>query len=382
MKTTIIVVLAVLLLAMPVLGDLIPSTSPCWVKGTVAVNGNVANSAGLTLTATVAGTQQKSATLNSTGIFSFNSIQGNSGDTVILKVCGLYNLSSPQMQFAFAPYCTTTDAEPWIVKAIEFFKAADSTVGCTCDSICTSGHCVNPGTTGICSPYTYFCDDDGSCETAFGETASNCNADCGTTSGGSGSGGGGGSSVAASETTPPQNIPAGSTGNFVITDSDLFVSGIALEVTDAETGAKVTIRITYRPSGAPAPIDSAIGSTFKYLSISSSVKPSGLKSAEISFSVPMSWFSANGLDQTSVKLMHWSDGAWQPLSTTLLGSSKGNYNFKATSPGLSTFAIVANSASGGSALQLLDMIRQFYAGKSTYTALQLLDSIRAFYGGQ
>jgi PGF-pre-PGF domain-containing protein len=373
-------ILAVIMLvsSMTALGELIPSTSPCWVKGTLTLDGSSANAEATTLSIFVDGSQQKSATLDATGVFSFNSIQGVSGSTVIMKLCGLYNSSSPAMQFAFQPYCTTSDTEPWIVKNVAVNSFADGTIGCTCADVCSGGYCINAGTAGACSSTNYYCDNDNSCESAYGENLDNCD-DCSSGGSGGGSSGGGGG-IAALQTTSSQNIAGGSTGNFVITNSNLLVTGIAIDVVDAVTGAKVTVMVTFKPAGAPAPIDSALGSTYKYLSITSTVPSSGIESAKISFSVPMSWFSSNGFDQASTQLMRWANGAWQPLSTKLLGSSNGNYNFEAVSPGFSTFAVVASNGSG--VMQLLDIIREFYAGTSSYTALQILDKIRAFYGGQ
>ncbi|MFH1182202.1 MAG: PGF-pre-PGF domain-containing protein, partial [Candidatus Woesearchaeota archaeon] len=93
-------------------------------------------------------------------------------------------------------------------------------------------------------------------------------------------------------------------------------------------------------------------------------------------------YSASGLDYKTTKLLRWKNNAWETLDTKLVSTDGVNYVFEATLQGLSVFAVVAESVPGGNALQLLDMIREFYAGKSSYTALQLLDKIRAFYGGQ
>ena len=171
--------------------DFLPSTSPCRVIGSVAIGGSAAPD-GLTVNAVPSVSSAKS-TATSGGNYNLNAVGATSGETVTLNLCGI----STGLSFAFVPYCNSSATEPWITKNIDFTKKSDGTRGCTCDTVCTGGHCVNPGATGVCSSNTYYCDSDGVCESAFGETTSTCSADCPSSSGGSSSsgsqnGGGGG----------------------------------------------------------------------------------------------------------------------------------------------------------------------------------------------
>ncbi|MDD4983736.1 MAG: hypothetical protein PHH82_02775 [Candidatus ainarchaeum sp.] len=93
---------------------------------------------------------------------------------------------------------------------------ANGTAACTCDGICSGGHCVNPGASGVCSANTYYCNSNGSCETAYGETSSNCSADC---SSGGGSGGSGGSSTIIIAETTEEAIEIGSEETITTTVS-------------------------------------------------------------------------------------------------------------------------------------------------------------------
>lgn len=221
-----------------------------------------------------------------------------------------------------------------------------------------------------------------------GTTAGSCTSACssgvvdtGGTGGGSGgsSGGGGGLS---SQTTSAQNLAAGATGTFNITKTDLLVNQLDLQVINAVASMKITVMASIKPSAAPLPISAAKGKVIKYLSIISTSTSSNIKSAKIKFSVPVSYYAANELDYTTTKLLRWNNGAWETLDIKFVSTDGISYVFEATFTGLSVFAIVADLSDSAGALELLDLIRDFYAGESSYTAFQLLDRIRAFYGGQ
>jgi hypothetical protein len=117
--------------------DLIPSTAPCWVKGTVTGDGVTVN--GLTVEAYEGSTLLKSATISGTA-YSLNSIGANDGDTITLKVYG-HEFDT----FTFEGYCMTGD-DPWVVEDFSVSKQANGEV-CSNAAICTSGICRS----GVCA---------------------------------------------------------------------------------------------------------------------------------------------------------------------------------------------------------------------------------------
>jgi len=110
---------------------IVPSTEPCWVKGTVAGDGVTVE--GLTVTAYSGDTNLKSAVITD-GNYSMNSVGANTGDNITLKVLGVIFDT-----FGFEGFCKTGD-DPWVIRDFNVSKQANGTT-CTSDSICTSGYC-------------------------------------------------------------------------------------------------------------------------------------------------------------------------------------------------------------------------------------------------
>ncbi|MBT4604542.1 hypothetical protein HOC01_02795 [archaeon] len=161
-------------------GDL--SDSPSAVRGTVTVDGSTASSS-IEVVASIGEDEYKSVSCDSDGNY-YVTVGGDSADTIDLAVCGIS-----------ADTITFSEGD---VQELDLTISTqdDGVTGCTCDGICSGENCVNPGSTGVCSSDTFYCDSDGTCEADFGETTTTCSADCSTSSGSSSSGGGssGGSS--------------------------------------------------------------------------------------------------------------------------------------------------------------------------------------------
>lgn len=113
--------------------DLIPNTSPCWVKGTVTSSDVTLE--GVTVEAYLGTTLLKSGTISS-GIYGLNSIGANDGNTIDLKVYG-HTFKS----FTFAGFCKTGD-DPWVIQDFSVSKQADGQA-CNNNIICSSGLCSN-----------------------------------------------------------------------------------------------------------------------------------------------------------------------------------------------------------------------------------------------
>jgi PGF-pre-PGF domain-containing protein len=85
-----------------------------------------------------------------------------------------------------------------------------------------------------------------------------------------------------------------------------------------------------------------IDDAYKYFSISASnLEDSYITDAEIAFKVEKSWIEDGNYDEDTVKLNRYHDGKWSALKTNLTASSSAYYEYSATTPGFSTFAITA-----------------------------------------
>ena len=407
MKTRFFVAFLLLCLAAATASaELIPTTGPCWVKGTAKLNGAAAP-AGLALVAvvgtTVGTTSTMSTTVDSSGNYAFNSLAGYASDTVTIKVCGIAGDASEGMVFTFVPFCKTdnNESKPWLDKNIDFSKQADGPLpigGCTCDSVCTGGHCVNPGSDGVCSSTTdYYCNNDGTCDSSnHGETASNCPNDCTPPSSSGGGGGGGGTqdNIGASSSQFFGTITSGDTVTVLVDNSNIPVTNI--EVTANTDLSSVTFKIseiTSQPAGtgdALGGTGTGAGEVYQFFSVDKkNLVNSDMSSATMDFRIPLSWFTQNGVSQDNIALYRFNTATqnWDEI-VAVKASSDSNYVYYTSSvPGFSYFAIGekglgANVAGGKyTAFQIIDAIRAFYGGTSTYTAFGIIDMIRGFYGG-
>ena len=109
----------------------VPSTEPCWVKGTVTGSGVTVED--LNVKAYDGSTLLMEATI-SDGNYSLNSLGANTGDTITLKVLG-----ATFDTFTFDGFCKTS-ADPWVVRDFNVSKQANGTT-CSSATICTSGYC-------------------------------------------------------------------------------------------------------------------------------------------------------------------------------------------------------------------------------------------------
>lgn len=399
MKTRFFVAFLLLCLAAATASaELIPTTSPCWVKGTAKLSGAAAP-AGLALTAVV-GTTTMSTTVDSHGNYEFNSLAGSASDTVTIKACGIAGLSSGNMVFTFVPYCKTDNdaSKPWLVNNINFSKQDDGTSGCTCDSVCTGGYCINPGSDGVCSSTAdYYCNDDGFCDSSnYGETASNCPNDCSSPSiGGGGGGGGTPDNIGASSSQFFGTITSGSSVTVLVDNSNIPVTNIDVTVNNDLSSVTFKIsEITSQPTGTGSALGAGSGAgsgeVYQFFSVDKkNMVNSDMSSATMDFRVPLSWFAQHSISQDNIALYRFNTATqkWDEI-VAVKTSSDSNYVYYTSSvPGFSYFAIgekgLGATATLGkyTAFQIIDAIRAFYTGTSTYTAFGIIDMIRGFYGG-
>lgn len=345
MKKYIFFILFILLGSSLAYADLIPSTAPCWVKGTVTGSGITVD--GLAVSAYKGSTLLKSAIISG-GIYSLNSVGANDGDTITLKVDG-----ATFSTFTFVGYCST-GSNPWIVKDFTVSLQADGTT-CTSDNICSSGYCSTTCTTPDTTTTVY-------------------------SSGGGGGGGGGGGSGSGAATTGSSGkgwdtIAQGSDSTF--TTSQTEFTKIEFIAADKLSNVELTVNSLQNTPYTNTPLGNT---AYKYLEIvKNNIQESDIQSAQITFTVDKSWLAQNSISQENIALYRYVGGAWTMLPTIIVSSEGNVVTFQATTPGFSYFAIASKESTKIDLLGILDEVRNFYAGTSSYTLLDLLDKVRSSY---
>ena len=68
-----------------------------------------------------------------------------------------------------------------------------------------------------------------------------------------------------------------------------------------------------------------------------------IKDCVIGFKVSRQWLEENGIDESSIRLLHYSGGDWEELDTEMTGEDDEYLHFEAKTSGFSPFAIVGDS---------------------------------------
>jgi PGF-pre-PGF domain-containing protein len=106
------------------------------------------------------------------------------------------------------------------------------------------------------------------------------------------------------------------------------------------TGLGKNLVITAMPrSSLPSTITPPLTTVYQYLFITSSTITGAVSKITFDFSVPQSWLTAHGFTTGDIVMMHYVDGQWQTLETQFVSEKSGNVYYRATSTGLSYFAI-------------------------------------------
>ena len=121
---------------------------------------------------------------------------------------------------------------------------------------------------------------------------------------------------------------------------------ISFEARDTAGTARVEVaRLLGEPARNPLAL---VGDVFQYVEVAAEgFEDAEIRSVTLSFAVPKRWLEANGYEPDSITLARLSDG-WTSLSTWVNGQSSSHIRFRAVSPGLSVFAIVASRTSTAS----------------------------------
>jgi PGF-pre-PGF domain-containing protein len=137
-----------------------------------------------------------------------------------------------------------------------------------------------------------------------------------------------------------ENLKGGETHRFSgITVSS--VGSVAITAADNIPKLMMIVKGGALPSAAEPPGDNI----YEYVEITLSwVNPHEISGATVTFTVPARWLEEHGIAPEDVRFMRHVNGGWQILETEVLGEENGKYNFRATTPGFSTFAIAAAPA--------------------------------------
>ncbi len=109
----------------------------------------------------------------------------------------------------------------------------------------------------------------------------------------------------------------------------------------SKTDKSVTLDVVYHPV-KPVAIP-ALDNTYQYLEIVSQFNKEDMDGATVTFNVPVSWLTANGFVEDSVKLQTLEAEIWSPLKTRLISLKDDHYVYQAKLEHLSYFAITATT---------------------------------------
>lgn len=149
-------------------------------------------------------------------------------------------------------------------------------------------------------------------------------------------GGSSSSSTATASVSTTLSVAPGEENAAKITNSNIPVIEVKLDVTEAASNVKVSVQsLSATPSGTVAPEEKV----YRYLEIKKeNLDDAKLKSAKISFFVTKAWLAENGLDSSDVELKRYTT-QWVSLPTIVKTSDATKVYFEAETPGFSVFAI-------------------------------------------
>jgi PGF-pre-PGF domain-containing protein len=137
-------------------------------------------------------------------------------------------------------------------------------------------------------------------------------------------------------------VAAGTTANVRVSNKDIPVDTVQIDVAKRVEDFEVTvIKLDDAPTSK---LEAGTGTVYSYLKIETdNLDDSDITEARVRFRVTKSWLSTNDYLAEEVVLARLVGSNWQDLETVIVSSS-GDIVFEAKSPGFSTFAIVARNA--------------------------------------
>ena len=170
--------------------------------------------------------------------------------------------------------------------------------------------------------------------------------------------GGGGGLV---NTTPKNKQKFTFMDKNTVTKMKLFDRALGIKEISIEVHNKahnVTITIT-KLAGQPASVTHSIsGTVFQWINIThDNLTDDNVKSLSMRFNVSRAWLINNSFSPDDVRLQRYSSG-WTKLVTARIGETSGEYEYEATSPGLSVFAITAEKAASAPTIACGNNVRE------------------------
>ena len=138
-------------------------------------------------------------------------------------------------------------------------------------------------------------------------------------------------------------LTPGGTNIVKVTKNEIGLKEISISVNNPANNVKITIE---KLDGQPASVTKTItGNVYQYIQIThENLNDTNINKAVIKFNVTKTWISQNGFDASEIALARFSNGEWQKLITRALRQNNNEIEYEADSPGLSTFAIVAEKS--------------------------------------
>ncbi|MEM7817851.1 MAG: PGF-pre-PGF domain-containing protein [Candidatus Aenigmatarchaeota archaeon] len=110
----------------------------------------------------------------------------------------------------------------------------------------------------------------------------------------------------------------------------------AITVCASRLATNVTVRVAERGQLSPPPLDA----TYLYIDITAyNISDKDITSVAHYIVVPKSWIVNASVDYRRINMYRWQDAGWQELPTEWLASDSDYQHYRASSPGLSVFAI-------------------------------------------
>ncbi len=158
-----------------------------------------------------------------------------------------------------------------------------------------------------------------------------------------------------SDSTPATNTTPTTSSTYLL---GTITSGVERTVAVSLSGVPVTsIAITTNTqalntelkiqqlTSAPTDAGNVPSKVYAYMSVTpKNLAPETIATAKMSFSVPKSWMTENGITEDQIVLSRYADGKWNELETAILSSDDTKVNYQALTPGFSYFAVTIRSA--------------------------------------
>jgi len=175
------------------------------------------------------------------------------------------------------------------------------------------------------------------------------------------------------------SVAPGTPATMTIDSDKIGVDTIAINV--KESADTVTLKVE-KLGSAPDVKETLSVNVYQYLQFTlTNLANEKIESVDLELKVEKSWLAEKGLSEDKVALYKYGDdtGSWDKLAIVKTRSDANFVYYKVSTSGFSYYAI--GSTEGITAFDLIDIIREFYTGLSSYTPFDIIDLIRSFYGG-